>query len=167
MSNNNKELSFLILSFDARKDTLYHYDTEKNQLIPQFTIDFKNKAVNLHAYTELPNYYFGDFTEPQKIDAYHTATINHKFYVIEKTTLKGAYFKLENDFLGGIEIEWPIYTFSNGYYTANYEPANLLEKLENTLLNRNISAEMREKLTDLKNSIKETDNNYILYAKLK
>jgi hypothetical protein len=109
----------------------------------------------------------GDLSESEEVQPRQWTTKNHKYYVLEKATLKGAYFKLKNDFLGDIEIESPFITFSDGYYAVNYEPANLLDKLENALTNKKMSVEMREKLTDLKNSINETDNNYILYAKLK
>ncbi|MDR1865200.1 MAG: hypothetical protein LBR08_06470 [Bacteroidales bacterium] len=86
---------------------------------------------------------------------------------MEKSTLKGAFFKLQNDYLGGLEIGWPSYAFSNGYYVSNVEPAHLLENLEQALSNKKLTTDLRKKLTDLKNSVKETDNNYIFYAKMK
>jgi hypothetical protein len=88
--------------------------------------------------------------------------------IVDKKTLKGAFFKLENDFLGNIEIEWPIYSFNNGYFIRNYDPGDLFDALEKLLQSgKKLSPEMRDKLTKLKDSITDNDNNYILYAKLK
>ncbi len=155
-------------SLSPRKDTLYHYDVKNNYLSPKFTVDFKNRSTPIHYYFELPHHYVGCTTELKegKIHGGYWE-INPKSFIVEKTTMKGAYFKLVNDFLGNMEVNWPCHRFSNGYYTINYDPADLLEKLENTLANNKMSPEMRKKLVDLKNDIRETDNNYILYAKLK
>jgi hypothetical protein len=50
----------------------------------------------------------------------------------------------------------------------NVDPGNLYDELEKALEPGNkLSPEMRKKLTKLKDSITDNDNNYILYAKLK
>jgi hypothetical protein len=156
---------------NPRQDTLYHYDVQNNRLIPRFTIDFKGgKIPVVRLYCELPNHYIGRFAEPKEVARGMFRTVNCKYFLIDKTTLKGSYIKLENDFLGNMDIaaiKDPAGSFWNGYYVNNYDPAYLLEGLENTLAGKKMSAEMRKKLTELKNSMKETDNNYILYAKLK
>jgi hypothetical protein len=92
---------------------------------------------------------------------------NYKYFIVEKSSLKGTFFKLINDYLGNNEIEWPIYSFSNGYYIKNYEPAELIEELDKILSNKKLSVTMKEKLTKLKSSASENDNNYIFYAKMK
>jgi len=170
-SNRNvKELDFFINnSYKPRNDTLYHYDIKNNQIIPKFSVDFGKRQIPIHSYFELPYHYMGDICEKKEAEDLPGGYIAlcSKNFIVDKTNLKGSYFKLVNDFLGNIEIDWPCRRFTNGYYSVNYEPVNLLELLENSLTNNTMIPEMREKLTDLKNSIKETDNNYILYAKLK
>jgi hypothetical protein len=159
---------FHVFSFVPRADSIYRYDVSRNKLIPVFSLDFKNREKRIHNYSELPGYYLGDLSEPSKVNDYITTTKNNRFYIIDKKTLRGAFFKLENDFLGNIEIAWPIYTFNGDYYIANVDPGNLLDQLEKTLsTEKTLSPEMRAKLTKLKNSITDNDNNYILYAKLK
>jgi hypothetical protein len=159
---------FSIFTFEPRADSLYRYDVSQNKLTPIFTLDFGRQERSIHGYGETANYYFGDTSEPRRIDDYTQTTQNNRFYIIDKGTLKGAFFKLENDFLGNMEIEWPIYSFSNGYFVRNYDPGDLFDALEKILQSdKKLSPEMQDKLTKLKNSITDNDNNYILYAKLK
>jgi len=164
---NTSNIDVFLFTFDARPDTLYHYDPKANKLLPRFMTNYGNSETQFFAYTELPHHYIGEFSEQKQITSNMSIATNHAYFVVEKSTLKGDFYKLKNDFLGDLKIEWPTYTFSNGYYVKNYDPGDLLEDLEKALENRDLSANMRQKLTQLKNSISEKDNNYILFAKLK
>ena len=88
-------------------------------------------------------------------------------YIVDKSTCKGAYFKMYNDYFGDQEIDWPSSTFFNGYFVRNLEPGNLLSDIENLLKKEALSGEMKKKLTDLQHSISENDNNYLMIARLK
>jgi hypothetical protein len=172
--NNEGIFDFHIFCFfKPRVDSLYHYDIEKNILTPVFTLDFGGSEISTHAYRELPQHYTGNVAVMQKtvaVSEKYTETTNvSKYYIVDKKTLKASYFRLKNDFMGGIEVDNPIWRFKNGYFSQNCDPSVLLEQLENTLVsNKKLSEKMRAKLTELKNSINEDrDNNYILYAKLK
>ncbi len=163
-----KDYGFNIFTFEPRRDSAYHYDVQKNKLIPVFTMNFKSGEIPIHSYIELDNYFMGDFAEPKKENDYITTTQNHLFYVVEKKTLKSSFFTLENDYLGGMEIKWPVFSFSGGYYVRNVDPGVLKDELEKALKeNTKMTPEMKAKVTKLKDSITENDNNYILYAKLK
>ncbi|MDR1155461.1 MAG: 6-bladed beta-propeller [Bacteroidales bacterium] len=165
---NTSGMDAFLFTFGARLDTLYHYDAKANQLIPRFTVDYGSaKKIPIFTYAELPFHYMGSFSELKQVDQSTSVASRHVFFVIEKATLKGNYFKLKNDYLGDMEIGWPAYSFSNGYFTGNYDPGDLLDELEKALSNRKLSADARQKLTRLKSSISEKDNNYIFYAKLK
>lgn len=155
-----------------RVDSLYQYDAETNRLHPVFT--FRHTAtdpVPWHGYIEWPNHFAGNFSGPSVVRQVETGTVatpGETFhYLVDKKTGKGSYFKLYNDYFGNLEIGYPSYAFSNGYYTRNIEPGNLLTDIENALKNQDITAEMRKKLTDLQTSIDENDNNYVMIAKLK
>ncbi|MDR3060782.1 MAG: 6-bladed beta-propeller, partial [Dysgonamonadaceae bacterium] len=159
---------FNVFTFDPRADSLYNYDSVSNKLTPIFTTNFKDSKKPIHDYCEMPNYYMGSFSEPKRISESQTVTQNQRFYIVDKKTLKGSFFKLENDFLGNVEIEWPIYSLNNEYFIRNMEPGNLSDMLEKILAeNKKLSPDQKTKLTKLKNSITDNDNNYILYAKLK
>jgi hypothetical protein len=159
---------FQVFTFVPRADSLYRYDSKNNKIVPLFTLNFNNKPLTIHTYHELPNYFMGELSEPKQISATTTVTQNKRFYIIDKQTLKGTFFSFENDYLGGLKIEWPVYQFSGDYFVQNYDPGDLLDALTNLLeTNKNLSKENKAKITKLKDSINANDNNYILYAKLK
>lgn len=166
--DNTDALDVSIFTFVPRADTLYHYDVKTNRLVPRFTVDFGLRELPIHSYSESTHHYMGQLSEPEQVSANVKVTTDQMFFIVEKSTLKGTFFRLRNDFLGGLEIKWPSDVFSDGYYVSNFEPANLLEILETVLADSNkIDTDLRTKLTRLQNSIKETDNNYIFHAKLK
>ena len=159
---------FFIFSFEPRTDTLYRYDWPANKLLPLFTLDFKGQKMSIHGCNEISGYFLGELAEPKQLNEYLTTTQNQRFYIVDKKTLKGSYFILENDFLGNMEVAWPSYAFNNDYYVRNVDPGNLYDELEKILSSgKKLSPEMRTKLTKLKDSISDNDNNYIVYAKLK
>jgi hypothetical protein len=150
-----------------RIDTLYHYKTTSDKFSPQFTVDFGSKKIPLHSYFEFPRHYAGWVGEEIQVDENSWYVGNYKFFIVDKSSLNGTFFKIKNDYLGDSEIGWPVYAFSNGYYVKNYEPAELIDALDKMLSNKKLSASMKEKLTQLKSSASENDNNYIFYAKMK
>lgn len=158
-----------VFTFVPRLDSLYHYDIASNKLKPVFTLDFKKQPLCIHGYRELPGYFGGNLAEPKQVSPNSWITQNNVPFIVNKKTLKGSLYKLENDFLGNGNIEtewWP--DFNHGYFVQNMDPGDLLDALEKVLSsNKNLSAEKKSKLTKLKNSITDNDNNYILYAKLK
>ncbi|MDR0395084.1 MAG: 6-bladed beta-propeller [Tannerella sp.] len=156
-----------VFCFHTRKDTLYHYEPISGRLLPQFTVDFPGNTPPSHAYFEFPHHYAGWTGEEIRVSENSSYIGNHKFFIVDKSSLKGTFFKIRNDFWGDSEIGWPTYAFSNGYYTKNYEPAELMDELDKLLSNSKLSAEAKAKLTKLKSSVSEKDNNYIFYAKMK
>lgn len=156
----------------TRVDSLYRYNTERNQLQPVFTFNHAiTDPVPWHGYGEWPDYFVGNFSGPpviQKHEKGSTYTPGETLhYIIDKKTGKGAYFKLYNDYFGNLEINYSSYAFSKGYFIKNIEPGNLLNDIEIALKNQDITDAMRKKLTDLQNSIDENDNNYVMIARLK
>ena len=159
-------MDVFMLNIFKRQDTLYHYNSKTNRLLPQFALKQSNTEF-VYGCIELPKHYMGVFSEMKQVSANMSQGYNHTFFVVEKSTLNGSYFKLKNDYIGDMEIEWPTERFSNGYFIQNYDPGDLLEDVEKALKNKDLSSAMRQKLTQLKNSISEKDNNYIFYSRLK
>lgn len=151
----------------TRVDSLYHYDYRNNRLRPCFTLNFIEDPIPWHGYTELPNHYMGDASYPVKESENITVSSAPSNYIIDKKTGKGAFFRLYNDFLGDTEIGWPIYSFRNGYFVQNMEPANLIGMLEGALKSDKLSDKKKQELTALSESIHENDNNIVILAKLK
>lgn len=153
----------------TRVDSLYRYASDKNRLIPTFTLNFANTdKIPWHGYGEYPHHFVGNFSEPPVEVSPGSWTNGQTFhYIVDKETGKGSFFTLYNDYFGNLEIGYPSSAFFNGYYTRNIEPGNLMTDIENALKNQDITAEMRKKLTDLQASINENDNNYVMIAQLK
>lgn len=153
----------------TRVDSLYRYASDKNRLIPAFTLNFANTdKIPWHGYGEYPHHFVGNFSEPPVEVSPGSWTNGQTFhYIVDKETGKGSFFTLYNDYFGNLEIGYPSSAFFNGYYTRNIEPGNLMTDIENALKNQDITAEMRKKLTDLQASIDENDNNYVMIAQLK
>lgn len=172
-SNIQNVFDFSLYSMDpSRVDSLYQYNAESNQLQPVFTFNHTTtNPVPWHGYGEWPNHFVGNFSGPPVIVQFENGTgmtPGETFhYIIDKKTGKGAYLKMYNDYFGNLEIGYPSYAFSKGYFTRNIEPSILQNDIENALKNQDINDAMRKKLTNLQSTINENDNNYVMIAKLK
>lgn len=160
---NGKLDVFLFTFFELRPDTLYHLD--EGRLNPRFTVDYSSKEIPIHFYQEMPHHFAGYLAAKKQVGEGSYTTEVPAYYIMDKKTLKGAFYQLVNDYLG----DMPADLFVNGdYYTLNMEPATLKEALKKHLeVKMDISSKERERLQKLADSINENDNNYILYAKLK
>jgi hypothetical protein len=159
--------SFNLLTVATRNDSVYHYDVDKNKLIPVFTMNFKTDKIPIHSYSETKRYFFGGTSVPKQMTATTTTSQNHRYFFVDRQTLKGSFFTLENDYLGGLNVVRPLLLFSGDYFAYNVEPSNLLQQIEEALINIDITPERKSKLTKLKETINEDDNNYIFYSKMK
>lgn len=157
------DVMFLIIMPEAKQDSLYHYNLEKNRLEPRFTALFTGERIPWHGYTELPHHFIGDGSFPVQVSATTFQGSAPAYYIVDKTTLKGNFMRLKNDFLH--ISAWP--SFSNGYYTANMEPMTLKEQLEEALKEENLDESVQARIKACLSSLDENGNNVILLAKLK
>lgn len=163
-SKNNGDFDvFLFTFFELRPDTLYHFN--EGRLNPRFTLDYGKKEIPIHFYQEMPRHFTGYVAVKKQVSEGSYTTEVPVNYIMDKKTLKGAYYRLVNDYLGDI----PASLFTNGdYFTLNMEPAALNEALKKHLeVKKELSSKERERLQKLADSINDNDNNYILYAKLR
>lgn len=170
-SQNTDAMDITFWNYPARVDTLYHINMQAGKLVPRFTIKFDTETPEQHSYMEWPDYFTGNVNDFVYIsDESGNRKVEGKapvFYLIDKKTLKGNYYRIENDYMGGERIGNPTYLFSNGYYIRNMEPGSLMEWIEKVLESDRLDEKMRKKLTDLQSTIDDDDNNYIVYAKMK
>ncbi|MDD4158719.1 MAG: 6-bladed beta-propeller [Proteiniphilum sp.] len=156
----------LFTYFELRPDTLYHYNTTANHLDPIFTLDFKDKPRKIHWYEELPAHFTGSVTIEKKLSDNLSVTEYPANFIVEKKTLRGAYYKLYNDFLGDLPVLWA--SFNHGYYVWNVDPGEMAEMLTQHLNeNKMLSDKDRRKLTEMLDSIDVNDNNYLFFGKLR
>lgn len=157
------DVMLLTIMPEAKQDSLYHYNLEKNRLEPRFTALFTGERIPWHGYTELPHHFIGDGSFPVRVSATTFQGSAPAYYIVDKTTLKGNFMRLKNDFLH--ISAWP--SFSNGYYTANMEPTALKEQLEEALKVENLDESVQARIKACLSSLDENGNNVILLAKLK
>ncbi len=163
---NTRGFDFSIFTFyELRPDTIYHYDYLNNKLLPKFTLDFKNKTKKIHWNNELPRHFIGNVTVEVKLSDNVSTTEYPAMYIVDKNTLRGAFYKFYNNYLGNSPISW--LSCSNGYYVRNIDPGQLMHEISVQLKNKKITEKQRQSLTKLMNSIDDNDNNYIMYGKLK
>ena len=157
---------FLCTFWELRKDTLYHLNLEDGKLHPKFTMNFGQRKIAIHDYHEFPGHYVGALTNPVQVSDKTYETEGEVFFMVEKMSKKGSFFRIGNDFLDNEPIKYMPFHCSNGYYTLNIEPAVLIERLEKGLKN-NPDETRRKKMEALMRTIDEDDNNYIFIGKLK
>lgn len=157
------DVMLLTIMSEGKQDSLYHYNLEKNRLEPRFTTLFTGERIPWHGYTELPHHFIGDGSFPVQVSATTFQGSAPAYYIVDKTTLKGNFMRLKNDFLH--ISAWP--SFSSGYYTANMEPMTLKEQLEEALKEENLDESVQARIKACLSSLDENGNNVILLAKLK
>lgn len=171
---NTERIDFSFWIPKAQLDSLYEVNLEKGELIPRFTAHFKGEALKPHMYGEFPDHYVGEATGQwiqSKTD--DDGNIQRRiagdlptYYIVDKQTLRGAYFGIENDWLDGERLEMPL-GLNYGYYMTCLGPGVLAERIEKALRSDHLTERTRKLLTEVQAGITENDNNYLLYAKLK
>ena len=158
---------YLCPFWELRKDTLYHLNMESGKLQPKFTLDFGQRKMPIHDYHEFPGHYVGALTNPVQVNKNMYETKDETFFMVDKVTKRGTFFRVGNDYLDNEPIKYMPFHCSNGYYTLNIEPAVLIERLEKGLANDAMDVKKRKQMETLLASIDEDDNNYIFIGKLK
>lgn len=163
-NRNTSAFDFYIFHWAAINDSLYHYDAAANRLKPVLTADFGGRDVPKHGFAELPDYYFMDVIT-KVVNGQGMPPLN---VIMDKQTLKGAYFVLRNDYLGNIPIEYPYAYFRERRFLMSMDPGDLSDQLERVLARPELlPAEEVNRLIKFKNSLSVDDNNYVLVGKLK
>lgn len=169
MNNNTSdyEVMLMVIMPSPRTDSLYHYNATKNRLEARFTVEYPDKnKLPWHGYSEYPRHFIGNVSLPVQVSANTWEGSKPAKYIIDKKTLHGNYFRLYNDFIGTKKMQIQP-SFSNGYYTNNIEPSQLIETLEKELSRKDMPDVVRKRTQALIKSLDEEGNNVILYAKMK
>lgn len=157
--------------YDCRKDTIYHYNIETNQIYPVYTSNMHAEKLTLVCSTETPlHFYTFQQTYREGTNINPENRIHRKFFQVDKQTGKGRYIRVVNDYLGGIEFDedyWFWYV-RDDYVVYYWEPLALKEELEEALsANRKMTAEIRERISKLKDTLHENSNNILMICKFK
>ena len=166
---NGDAFEFSLLDFAPQKeDTLYHYESDANRLLPAFTLDFPEGKIQIHDHQELPTCFIGTLIgRMEQVGLTSTETREHVNFIIDKRTLRGGRYEIYNDFLGNTPVYW-LDKSRHGYYARNLSPAMLKAELEEALRRSDLTAEMYQKVSSIHENIDvERDNNYLMIGKLK
>ena len=166
---NTPHFDFSLLDFAPQKeDTLYHYESATNRLLPAFTLDFPEGKIQIHDHQELPTCIVGTLIgRMEEVGLTTTETRDHIDFIVDKRTLRGGRYQVYNDFLGNIPVYW-MDESRHGYYARNLSPAMLKDELKAALLRSDLTPSIRQKVSRLVESIDvERDNNYLMIGKLK
>ena len=167
--HNMDAFEFSVLNFNPEsEDTLFHYYSEENRLVPVFTLDFPDGELLRHYHNELPKCFIGTIIGGMR-DTGLTQSVSHDHinFIVDKRTLRGGRYRVYNDFLGNTDAYWLNHSH-NGYYVRNLSPQMLKEELEEALLRNDLTPAMRQKVSALSERIDiERDNNYLMIGRLK
>lgn len=155
-----------------RADTIYHYDVKKNKMYPVYTTNIPSNKLCLvcsaespmHFYTCQTKYKDGTEVNPWNIEYY-------KMFQVDKKTKEARYVRIKNDLLGGIDV--PVVTFllhmKDDTLWLHYDDIlKLKEQLEEALeTNKDMPEEVRKRVTTMKNSLDEDDNDILVICKFK
>lgn len=167
MGNNTSAYDVMLtVIMPPRVDSLYHYNAEKNRLEPRFTVQYPTEKLPWHAYAEYPRHFMGDVSFPVQVSERSWSSSKPAWYIVDKQTLHGNYFRLYNDFLGTKDMGIGP-SFSHGYYVDNIEPTGLIERLQKEAKRKDLPAAAKKRLQELLQSLGEDDNNVIFIAKMK
>ena len=149
-------------------DSLYTYLPDDNRLSPQFTVNFGNEMPK-HDYRDYGDYYYtyiwGANNTPRFMHIFTAIVVNR--IVVDKRTLKGAFYEMKNDYLGGIALDDQWWTWTEYGYAACMDPGDLLDLIEERLADPKISTDNREFLNVWKSEISPDDNSYVILGKWK
>lgn len=144
--------------FNTGIDTLYHYDTKTNSVLPVFTAMFPGKETDsYHLYYELPGYYV--------VGIYNYKKNTSSMIGVNKKEETSRTIRIKNDFMGGLEL--PSFTFNRGWYLQMFEPMELAEAIEKKLSQSDCQEAEKKQLKELAETLHENDNNILFLGKLK
>ena len=164
--NNSGTFDFSIFRWNPTADTLYHFIAEENRLAPIFTLQQPEKPIQ-HDYIELPEHYLVDIPTGYVQGQYGTSVSERSCVMVNKKTLKGAYVRIINDYIGNIP-KYAFFYFNNGYFAYTVDPGNLLDDIDAALSRPGrLDDKQLTRLKQLKESVSPDDNNYLFIGKIK
>lgn len=137
------------------KDTLYHYNSMKNEIKAHFTLDIdpERKGKGFLIFNELPLHYLVFIVGGKG------GTI-----LIDKSTLQSHYVNFTNDFMGNMSFTPRL---QDGHFYDIYQSEVLKEKLEQHIDSGKCPEDQIKTIRNLISSLHEDDNYVVLLGKLK
>lgn len=163
ISSNPDDFNYAFFDISGKPDSLYRYADGK--LKPVFTSNFNEPGRN-HEYTSLPNFYVAvAYGEPEQVSERSFIIPSGTPFLVNRSTLRGGYVKISIDEFGLAPTDFYLPDTQNDYFIKQLEPASYREVLNERLADpEGLSDEQIKKLTELRDSIDDEDNNYLILA---
>lgn len=137
-------------------DTLYYYDTSVNKLVPKYVATFSEEKSGSWTFELSQHYWTWLFGE----------NYNNKKVIIDKMTLEANYFRLINDFYGGIEIK-NFFMSNNGVFIGALSSIELQKEINKIKLADDVNTNIKEKLILIEKTVNENSNDVLFVGKMK
>ncbi len=156
-SHNANAYDYFKFSWGATvPDTLYYYNTKDNKMVPKYVTSFNGEYQGSWTY-EWKNHYFSWIFG----DKYKGAKV-----LVDKKTLKSDFFKLKNDFYGGIELN-KFFMSNDGWFVASMPAHELAAKFEEVLKEGKLKSDEEAKIKNIVGGIDENANEVLFMGKMK
>ena len=138
------------LEQDTPMISLYHYDTKNNKLVPRLTLAFESENGRYIPVLSCPDIITGPgYPKGEAV-------------IVDKNTLETNYYRLVNDFYGGIKLDFH-WDSARGMFITPYLP--YIKKEIDRCLGLKLTEDTRARLLDLDSIINEDSNDIIFIGK--
>lgn len=153
----------------TRPDTLYHYDTKRSIIIPCFTLDYvvaANRRVATILYETSQSYWARVTLYPNNTSS-SASPVRLTTFNVCVSKKDGSVRRIDRFTDPLLGLSYPYLVMQNGYVCITYEPLALMDALDKVLAQTDLKPEIRKRVTNLRNSLHENDNDILMIGKLK
>ena len=153
----------------TRPDTLYHYDTKRNIIIPCLTLDYvvaANRRVATILYETSQSYWARVTLYPNNTSS-SASPVRLTTFNVCVSKKDGSVSRIDRFTDPLLGLSYPYLVMQNGYVCITFEPLGLMDALYKVLAQTDLKPEIRKRATDLRNSLHENDNDILMIGKLK
>lgn len=150
----------------SNADTLYHYNLQENRLAPRFAMK-RSEECHHPSLEDVSDYYLFMSAESVPND-FGYWYLPQKRIMVDKKTLKGAYVDIVLDGYGDISITDKWFYLNGSYLMMNLQAREVAAMCKETLSKKeDMASEEEKRVRELLGGIKEDDNSFVLFGKIK
>ena len=153
----------------TRPDTLYHYDAVKNIITPRFTIDHvvsENQSACTVLYETSRSYWAQVTLYPNDLSS-SVSSVRLPAFNVCVSKKDGNVRRIDRFTDPLLGLSYLFLAMKNGYVCISYDPLELMDALDKVLTQTDLEPDVRKRVTDLRNSLHENDNDILIIGKLK
>ena len=152
---NTRNVPMIFDFLHTSSDTLYHFDSKGNMIIPFFTMTFNSSEKPWKQYYQLNK------------DLLLTNVFGKGLVATDLKNKTSSWIKVANDYYGNMPMPAGIVQFRNCYFVHNIQPEELMSEIEKRLAVSSCTEKDKQILKKTLLTLKENDNNVVFIGKLK